>query len=277
MTTSAQEAALARPISKPAVDGIARPATQRPAWQRYLPLAIMAGLLGLVLINGWHKALTLDNVVNLRERFQDFLNHYIVVSLLAYIAVYACAVALSVPGALILTLSGGLMFGWLIGGVAAVIGASSGAILLFLMARSAFGEALRAKAGTSINGLVEGFKKDALSYLLFLRLVPAVPFFIVNIAAALLGVPLRTYIIGTVFGIIPATFAFASIGAGLDSVIAAAKAEQLACMASKAAASCPFGLSAKSLVTKEILIALTLLGIVALIPVAYKKWSQRHG
>ena len=99
----------------------------------------------------------------------------------------------------------------------------------------------------------------------------------VFIAAALLGVPLRTYIIGTVFGIIPATFAFASIGAGLDSVIAAAKSEQLACIASKAAASCPFGLSAKSLVTKEILIALTLLGIVALIPVAYKKWSQRHG
>jgi uncharacterized membrane protein YdjX (TVP38/TMEM64 family) len=169
------------------------------------------------------------------------------------------------------------MFGWFAGGLAAVVGASIGAVLLFLIARSAFGETLRAKAGPSINGLVDGFQKDALSYLLFLRLVPAVPFFVVNIAAALLGVPLRTYVIGTVFGILPATFAFASIGAGLDSVIAKAKADQVACLAARAAAQCPFELSAKSLVTKEILIALTLLGIVALIPVAYKRWSRRHG
>jgi uncharacterized membrane protein YdjX (TVP38/TMEM64 family) len=278
MTMSAQEAEMAEPTSKPAAGGAtSKPSAPRPAWQRMLPLIGMAVVLALVLINGWHRELTLENVATLRERFQDFLNNHKVASLLAYIAVYAGAVALSVPGALILTLSGGLMFGWLFGGAAAVIGASCGAILLFLIARSAFGETLRAKAGPAINGLVEGFRKDALSYLLFLRLVPAVPFFIVNIAAALLGVPLRTYVIGTVFGIIPATFAFASIGAGLDSVIAAAKADQVACLASKAAAACPFELSAKSLVTKEILIALTLLGIVALIPVAYKKWSQRHG
>jgi uncharacterized membrane protein YdjX (TVP38/TMEM64 family) len=249
----------------------------KPAWQRYLPLVILAVVLAIVVANGWHKALTLENVAHLRERFQGFISAHMVVALLAYIAAYATAVALSVPGALILTLSGGLMFGWFAGGLAAVVGASIGAVLLFLIARSAFGETLRAKAGPSINGLVDGFQKDALSYLLFLRLVPAVPFFVVNIAAALLGVPLRTYVIGTVFGILPATFAFASIGAGLDSVIAKAKADQVACLAARAAAQCPFELSAKSLVTKEILIALTLLGIVALIPVAYKRWSRRHG
>ncbi len=170
---------------------------------------------------------------HLRDRFQGFIAANLVLSLLAYIAVYAAAVALSVPGALILTLSGGLMFGWLLGGMAAVVGASIGAILLFLIARTAFGETLRAKAGPAINGLVEGFQKDALNYLLFLRLVPAVPFFVVNIAAALLGVPLRTYVIGTFFGIMPATFAFASIGAGLDSVFAKAKAEQATCLLTK--------------------------------------------
>lgn len=249
----------------------------RPLWRRMLPLAVVVALLAVILINGWHKALTLENIVAARDQFQGFLTENRALSLLAYVATYAAAVALSVPGALILTLSGGLMFGWLLGGTAAVIGASIGAILLFLIARSAFGEALRAKAGPALGRLVEGFRTDALSYLLFLRLVPAVPFFIVNIAAALLGVPLRTYVIGTVFGIIPATFAFASIGAGLDSVVAGAKASQAACLAQKVALSCPFELTAKSLVTKEILIALTLLGIVALIPVAYKKWSRRNG
>lgn len=251
--------------------------TDRPAWQRYAPLLAIAAGLGVILANGWHKQLTLENMFAFRDQFQTFIQGNLILAVLAYIATYAAAVALSVPGALIFTLSGGLIFGWLLGGFAAVAGASIGAILLFLIARTAFGETLRQKAGPAINGLVEGFKKDALNYLLFLRLVPAFPFFLVNIAAAVLNVPLRTYVIGTVFGIMPATFAFASIGAGLDSVFAKAKADQVACAALKGLAACPLELSTKSLVTKEILIALTLLSIVALIPIAYKKWSQRHG
>lgn len=250
----------------------------KPIWQRFLPLVAIGALLGLVLINGWHKQLTLENVFAVRDRFQTFISEHLVLAVLGYVVAYATAVALSVPGALVLTISGGLLFGWFLGGAAAVTGASIGAVLLFLIARSAFGESLRSKAGPSINGLVEGFQKDALNYLLFLRLVPAMPFFVVNIAAALLNVPLRTYIIGTVVGIIPATFAFASIGAGLDSVFAAAKADQASCMLiNKLPGACQLQLSAKSLVTKEILIALSLLAVVALIPVAYKKWSRRNG
>lgn len=261
-----------------ATDSAPKPiAPPRSVWHRLVPLLVVASLLALVLVNGWHRHLTLENVVAARDRFQGFLTEHLLVSLLGYVAAYAAAVALSVPGALILTLSGGLMFGWLVGGAAAVVGASIGAVILFLVARTAFGETLRAKAGPSLTRLVEGFRRDAMSYLLFLRLVPAFPFFIVNIAAALLGVPLRTYVIATVLGIIPATFAFASIGAGLDSIVSAAKAEQAACLANKAAALCPLALSPKSLVTREILIALTLLGIVSLIPVVYKKWSHRHG
>jgi uncharacterized membrane protein YdjX (TVP38/TMEM64 family) len=265
------------------VAGAAMPATDttskasKPAWQRFLPLAVIGGVLTLVVANGWHKQLTLENVFAVRETFQSFIGQHFILAMLAYIGAYAAAVAISVPGASILTLSGGLIFGWFFGGIAAVTGASIGAILLFLIARSAFGETLRAKAGPKINGLVDGFQKDALNYLLFLRLVPAFPFFVVNIAAALFNVPLRTYIIGTVIGIIPATFAFASIGAGLDSVFAKSKADQVACAAIKGLVACPLELSAKSLVTKEILIALTLLSVVALIPVAYKKWSQRNG
>lgn len=263
-----------RERSGPAGAGPARPTS---LWRRSIPPLVVAGLLALVLLNGWHRYLSLENIVAARDRFQGLLTEHLLVALLGYIAVYAAAVALSVPGALVLTLSGGLMFGWLLGGAAAVAGASTGAVILFLVARTAFGETLRAKAGPSLARVVDGFRRDAMSYLLFLRLVPAFPFFMVNIAAALLGVPLRTYVIATVLGIIPATFAFASIGAGLDSIVAAAKAEQAACLAAKSAALCPFALTAKSLATKEILIALTLLGIVALIPVAYKAWNRRKG
>jgi uncharacterized membrane protein YdjX (TVP38/TMEM64 family) len=251
--------------------------TDRPRWLRFLPLLVAGCILGVIVAKGWHRVLTLENVFAFRDRFQEFIGAHWLLAALGYIAAYALAVALSVPGAAILTLSGGLMFGWWLGGAAAVIGATLGALVLFLIARTAFGEALRAKAGPAINGLVEGFNKDAFSYLLFLRLVPAFPFFIVNIAAALFGVPFRTYAVATFFGIMPATFAFASIGAGLDSVFAKAKAEQALCLAGKTLAQCPIELSPKSLITKEMLIALTLLSLVALIPVAYKKWSQHRG
>jgi uncharacterized membrane protein YdjX (TVP38/TMEM64 family) len=248
-----------------------------PWWQRLLPLALVAMLLLIAILNGWHKALTLETMFAVRDQFQGFIAAHTALALVGYVGLYTVVVALSLPGALIMTLSGGLIFGWLLGGAAAVTGASLGAILLFLIARSAFGEGLKARAGPSIAVLVDGFRRDALNYLLFLRLVPAFPFFLVNVAAALLGVPLRTYVIGTVFGIVPATFAFASVGAGLDSVFAKAKAEQLACLAVNAAAACPLQLTTSSLVTPQLLIALTLLSIVALIPVAYRKWSHRHG
>ena len=122
--------------------------------------------------------------------------------------------------------------------------------------------------------LSEGFQKDALSYMLFLRLVPAFPFWFVNIAPAVLGVPLRTFVLGTVMGIIPATFAFASAGAGLDSVIMAAKNEHAACVAAKGADACPIKIHASSLLTKELVLALVLVGLVALIPVVLKRWKR---
>jgi len=157
-----------------------------------------------------------------------------------------------------------------------VVGATIGATIVFLIARTALGESLSERAAPWLAKLRDGFKEEALSYLLFLRLVPAFPFWFVNIAPAILGVPLKTYIIGTFFGIIPATFAFASAGAGLDSVIAAAKAEHEACMVHLGADACKLTIHVSSLVTKELILALVLLGLLALIPVALKKWRNAH-
>ena len=246
------------------------------AIRRWLPLIVLAGLMGLVFATGLHKQLTLENIAANRDSLQATISQHKVLSLLAYVAIYAAAVAMSLPGALFLTLTGGLLFGWLTGGLAAVTGATIGATIIFLIARTAFGETLAKKAGPALVKLQDGFKENALSYLLFLRLVPAFPFFLVNLAPALLGVPLSTYLIGTFFGIIPGTMAFASAGAGLDGVIASAKSEFEACVAAKGTGACELAINLSNLINRETKIAFILLGVVALIPVAYKKWSNRH-
>src|SRR5262249_53438608 len=215
-------------------------------------------------------------IVALRDRFHSVLTEHRALSVLVYIGVYVCAAALSLPGGVILTATGGLLFGWLLGAIAAVTGATIGATVLFLVARSALGESLSAHAAPWIAKLRAGFKDNALSYLLFLRLVPAFPFWFVNIAPAILGVPLRTYVIGTFFGIIPATFAFSAAGAGLDSVIMAAKREYQTCLALHGAQACKLTIHASSLITKELLLALVLLGCVALLPIALKRWRSSH-
>jgi uncharacterized membrane protein YdjX (TVP38/TMEM64 family) len=260
-------------------DGTPGPAGRHPggrAWQRFGPLVVIAAVLGLILVMGWHRELTAENIVALRDRFHHVLAEHRVASVLAYVAVYAVLAALSLPGCPILTATGGLIFGWLVGGAAAVVGATTGATLLFLIARSAIGGLLSERAAPWLTKLRQGFKEDALSYLLFLRLVPAFPFWFVNIAPAILGVPLKTYVIGTFFGIIPATFAFATAGAGLDSVIMAAKAEYAHCVAEAGAGACRLTIHASSLVTSQLLLALLLLGVVALIPVALRRWRNSH-
>jgi uncharacterized membrane protein YdjX (TVP38/TMEM64 family) len=241
-----------------------------------LPLLIGA-VMALVLLKGWHHQITLETIVAHRDRFHALLAAHTVLALIAYVALYALLVALSLPCGLIMTVAGGLLFGWLLGALAAIVGATLGATSVFLIARGAVGDTLSRRAGPWLAKLSQGFQKDALSYMLFLRLVPAFPFWFVNIAPAVLGVPLRTFVLGTVVGIIPATFAFASAGAGLDSVILAAKNEHAACVALKGADACPLKISASLLLTPELMLALVLVGLVALMPVALKSWKKRRG
>jgi uncharacterized membrane protein YdjX (TVP38/TMEM64 family) len=245
--------------------------------RRYgLPLLVAAAM-ALVLLKGWHQHVSLETVVATRDRFHQALAANVSLSLVVYVALYVLLVALSLPCGLIMTLAGGLLFGWLLGALGAIAGATLGATVVFLIARGAVGDSLSERAGPWLAKLSQGFQKDALSYMLFLRLVPAFPFWFVNIAPAVLGVPLRTFVLGTVVGIIPATFAFASAGAGLDSVIMAAKTEHAACVAQKGADACPLKIHASLLLTPELMLALLLVGLVALIPVVLKSWKKRRG
>lgn len=244
--------------------------------RRYGLPALVGGIMAIVVLKGWHAQLTLETVVAQRDRFQQYLDAHAATSLLAYVALYALLVALSLPSGLIMTVAGGLLFGGVVGALAAITGATLGATIVFLIARSAVGDTLSRHAGPWLAKLSKGFRKDALSYMLFLRLVPAFPFWFVNIAPAVLGVPLRTFVLGTVVGIVPATFAFAFAGAGLDSVILAAKNEHAACVALKGPHACSLEINASSFLTPELLLALVLVGVVALLPVGLKKWKKRR-
>jgi uncharacterized membrane protein YdjX (TVP38/TMEM64 family) len=247
--------------------------------RRWAPVLAILALMTAAFAMGWQRHLSLQTIGLNYEALQTFIAGHLVVALLLYVLAYVAVVALSLPGGLVMTLTGGLLFGWKLGAPAAVIGATTGATIIFLAAKTSFGDVLGAKTAPWIGKLRAGFNENALSYLLFLRLVPAFPFFAVNLAPALLGVPLRTFVLGTFLGIIPATIAFSATGAGLGSAIEAQNAIYKACLARRAAdasVECDYALNTGALVTNEVLLAFVLLGLVALVPVAFKAWSKRH-
>ena len=246
---------------------------------RWLPLTLLVLVMLTAYLMGWHRYLSFKTVGLNYEALRAFIDSHVLLALLVYMAIYIAAVALSAPGGLVMTLAGGLLFGWKIAAPATVVAATIGATLLFLIARSSFGDTLAAKAGPSLAKFRDGFKENALSYLLFLRLVPVFPFVLVNIAPALLGVPLGTYVLGTFFGIIPGTAAFSFAGAGLGSVVEAQNKIYAACRAANPAnaeIACPYTIDTSALLTRELVIAFVLLGVVALIPVALKYLRGRR-
>jgi uncharacterized membrane protein YdjX (TVP38/TMEM64 family) len=175
---------------------------------------------------------------------------------LAYMTIYVLAVTFSLPGAVWLSLAGGLMFGTWAGGLLIVVSASLGASGLFVAARFIMGDALRARAGPALQKFEASFNRDALSYLFILRLLPVFPFFIVNLGAALVGVRYPVFLITTFFGIMPGTFVFASIGNGISVVLQSGKQPDLSVMTSP-----------------EILLPLVGLAILSLAPMLWRRFK----
>ncbi len=231
------------------------------------PLIGLGVLMVVGFSQGWHELLSLSSLISERQNLMAYVNERFVFSLGLFFVIYVAAVALSFPGASLLTIGGGFLFGWIVGGATTVVAATMGATVIFLVARSSFGAFLTQKAGPFVEKLASGFRSDAFNYLLFLRLTPVFPFWLVNIAPALFQVPLRTYVLSTAVGILPGTFAFAFIGAGLDSVVAAQEAANPGCAAT---GTCQIEVGA--LVTPQLLAAFFALGVASLIPVAIKRW-----
>ena len=172
-----------------------------------------------------------------------------------FVLLYFASAALSLPQGVLLTMTGGLLFGPLLGGALAVTGATTGAVTLFLIARSAFGDGMARKGGAVLGKLREELRRNGFFYLLTLRLLPVVPFWVINLAAPLAGVRLVHFAVATLFGIMPATFIMASVGSGLSGVLARGERP-----------------SAGVIVSWPVLGPLLGLAALSLAPVLWRKW-----
>ncbi len=233
-------------MSAPA-DPTSPPPTARVPFGRLVPLAIIGAITATALAMGWHRELSLSALLEHRAEIERFVSQHWIAALAAYTAVYVAVTALSLPCASFLTIFGGLVFGALIATAATLVGATVGATVIFLIAKSALGDWLVRRAGARVEKVAAGFCADAFNYLLFLRLVPFFPFWLVNLVPALCGVPLRIFVLATAVGMIPGTLAYAFLGAGLDSAIKAQNA------------------------TLKLLAGLIALGLLALLPVVIRR------
>ncbi|MCF6198073.1 MAG: VTT domain-containing protein [Hyphomicrobiaceae bacterium] len=251
---------------------------QKSAIMRFAPLIAIFGLGIFIYSMGWHRYFSFDQLAANRKMITGLVADHFALSVLGFALAYAAVTSLSLPVGSFFTILGGFLFGPLVGGTATVVGATIGALLIFFIVRTSLGEALAARAGPFMEKLRDGFKENALSYMFFLRLAPVFPFWLVNIAPALLGVKTMTYFIGTFFGIMPATYTFSYIGAGLGSVIDAQGHAFDACMAKAVsngvAPSCTVSFNPSDLVTPELLIAFAGLAIIALLPVILNKFRK---
>ena len=257
--------------------------TDKPRFsvKRLLPLIILLIAMTVVFWQGWHSYLSFSKIVEHESVLKRFVDDHLLLAILAYMSLYVVAVALSLPGGALLTITGGFLFGLVLGGFATVVAATIGASIIFLIAKTSLGEPLAARAGPWLEKLRQGFQENALSYLLFLRLVPAFPFWLVNLAPAVLGVKLRTYVLGTFFGIIPGSTAFTLVGDSFQSIIDKQRAAYEVCLSTTDETTseqvCKLEFSLEGLLTPNVLVAFIALGVVALIPIAVRKLRARAG
>ena len=227
-----------------------------PSGARWLKLGLLALFVGVVVaffaLGGQHY-LTLETIKSNRDVLLAFTGQHYVGALAIAFLVYAGAVAFSLPGGLLLSLTTGFIFGRWVGTVLVVFAATLGAAIVFLAARYIFADAARKRLGAWGEKINAGFTQNAFSYLLFLRLVPVFPFFLVNLAPAFTSIPLRTYVLATFAGIIPGSFVFVNLGQTLGRIE-----------------------SLQGLVSGETLGAFALLGVFALVPVAIRAYRTRR-
>jgi len=229
------------------------------AWlRRFGPLAALGILLAVALTTGLAGRLSLETLQAQGAALQAFAAAHPLRCAMIYVALYVATVSISLPGALILSLTGGFLFGPIGGGAAAVTGATGGSTVVYLVCRTAFGDFLRRKPGALLARIEEGFKADAFSYLLTLRLIPAFPLLLVNVASGLMRIPLRTYLLASFLGMIPSSFVYAGIGSGLGHIFASGEPVTM-----------------HTLFSPRVYLPIVAMGALALLPPLWRYWRAR--
>lgn len=198
-------------------DGITR-SGNTPSIGKLVTIAVLIAGLAAFFLAGLHHYVTPQGLKEHHDALLAWVQAHGAWSIIVFGIIYALAVTFSIPGGAVMTIAGGFLFGPAVATATVVVGATVGATTLFLLARYALADAVGRWTGSSLKKIENGFNEDGMSYMFVLRLVPLFPFWLVNLAPALLGVPLRTYIISTFFGIIPGTFVYALVGDGAGAV-----------------------------------------------------------
>lgn len=216
-------------------------------------LALAAFVIFLFLYHDLGQYLSLDSLKENKDKLNQYYQTRQWQTIFGFIGIYIVTVAFSLPGATILTLSGGAIFGAFHGTLIVNVGATVGATLAFLAARFLLHNWVETKFGDKLKPFNEGFSENAINYIFFLRLVPLFPFFLVNLVSGLTQLRLGVYVFGTLFGTLPGTFVYANAGSNLASIE-----------------------SLKDIASPGVLGAFALLGVFALIPTLYKNFKNKN-
>lgn len=225
----------------------------------WIALAVIAVVV-IAQRSGAADYLSIETLRTHREALTGWVGRNLILAAGAYVLVYTGAVAVSLPGAVVLTLTGGFLFGAVLGTFLTVLGATMGATLVFLFARSIFGDRALDRFGAPAAKIADGIRRDAVPYLLVLRLVPLFPFFLVNLVPAFVGVGILAFVATTFVGIIPGTAVFSLAGAGLGSVLDQGGT-----------------LTPSAILTPQILMGLGLLAVLSLGAIPVRRWLERRG
>lgn len=228
-------------------------------FKKYIPILVILILMAIGYFSGFFRSLDFETLRYHHAELTEYVNNNPIMTPFMFIGAYIAVAALSIPGGLILSLLGGFLFRQPWCTLYVLVGATTGATLLFLAARTAIGDLLKRKARPFLAKMEKGFRRDAVNYMLFLRLIPFFPFWIVNLAPAFFNVRLRSFIWTTAVGILPGTILSTQAGRGLNSIFE--RNEEF---------------SIQSFFTPEVRIALICLGIFALLPIFLKRiWKKK--
>jgi uncharacterized membrane protein YdjX (TVP38/TMEM64 family) len=231
----------------------------RANWRPVLVTVLLLLALCLLLVLDLTPAGLADLLRENRAQWQEWVTAHPLLSAFAYTVFYIFAVSISLPGALWFTIGAGFLLGAAAGIPVSLAGVTIGAMNIFLIARYLAGERFHDRFEGRIGRFAAGFRRDELSYVILLRMTPT-PFFVINIAAALLGTRLRNYVVGTFIGAVPSTVLYANLGAGLGDMVDAGVRPDWS-----------------DLARPSFLVVMVMALVLALVPLVHRAWRQRAG
>lgn len=231
---------------------------------RALPLLLIGAGLVAFFASGAYRHLSLDTLQTQRAEIDAFVGAHPLQAIAIYAAIYTLAIALSLPAAFVLSVTGGYLFGVALGTPVIVFAATLGSTLFYLACRTALGDVLRRHAHGRLAQLEDGLRRNAFSYILMLRLTPVAPLFIVNLASGLLDVRARDFVLATALGLVPVSIVCTLVGVGLRTTMeAGGEADPVAAMQ-------------RLLLTPQILAPVIGLAILATLPLILRWWRRRR-